>query len=152
MWRLAPNQLQSKAQHRKLFLLFSPPVRITDGHRELKVYRPDTKPLILKRQSSRWELSGRRWEAAHLQRCWGGRIRRLEPSAYHITLHRPLGNIPFPSRDEELPRVTSGDRRDPGQKGRSWQGQVRVARGRLLTAMARRPRSSARTRLGGRSP
>lgn len=59
------------------------------------------KPLILKRQSSRWELSGRGWEAAHLQRCRWGRIRRLDPSTHHFA--QILGKHPFPISERGTP-------------------------------------------------
>lgn len=151
MWRLAPHQLQSKAQHWKLFPVFSPPVYTTDGHRELKVYRPDTKASHPKtaelQMGAVWQRMGS-CPSSEVLMGENPEARTQRPSLCTEPWETSLSDLGTWNSYEWPP----GDRRNPGQKGRSWQGQVRIARGRLLTAMARRPRSSARPRLRGRSP
>lgn len=118
------------------------------------------KPFILKRRDSRWVLSGRGWEAANLQRFGWGESGGWSPAP--ITLHLHLGNIPFPSRGAVLPRVTSGDRRDPGQAGSlcfrekltraSWSRAREVTHGNGPASSLLRPNSLRKNPLMLRQP
>lgn len=148
---------------KELFAAPAPPVRSTDGERGFRCHRRTRCRSSLRVRSAeeedaarprRGEPGGPSTAPTLRTRTW--ETPRCPPRAENRRGPCPpapasgsgvLGGPGGVTSEERAARGAGGRSASPG----SWQGQVQIAHGRLLTGMARSPPSSARVPSGGRS-